>query len=89
VQLKIAETLETQGRLKEAVQEYLKVTYLYSEDATATVKAYLRVARIFEAQEDFQEALNIYKKVIAMNVPEAKYAQERIDWIKSNVKIGK
>jgi hypothetical protein len=44
------------------------------------------VAAIYEDKEDFKEALNIYRKIIAMNADEAKYAQERIDYIKTHVK---
>jgi TolA-binding protein len=86
IQLKIAEVLEAQGKLDEAVEEYLKVTYLYSERKDLAVKSLLRVAQIYEDKENFKEALNFYKRIIAMNVPEAKFAQERIDWIKSHTR---
>jgi bifunctional ADP-heptose synthase (sugar kinase/adenylyltransferase) len=62
------------------------VTYLYSENAAFSTKALLRVAQIYEAKENFKEAANIYKRIVSMNVEEAKYAQERIDWIKTHVK---
>jgi len=50
------------------------------------VKALLRVAAIYEDKENFKEAASIYKRIISMDVQEAKYAQERIDWIKAHVK---
>ena len=86
IQFKIAEVLQAQANLQEATEEYLKVTYLYSENNNLAVKALLRVAEIYEGKEDFKEALNLYKRIISMNTEEAKYAQERIDWIKTHVR---
>jgi len=88
VQFKIAEVLQAQGALDEAVEEYLKVNYLYSESENNlfAVKALLRVAQIYEDKENFKEAVHIYQKVIATNAEEAKYAKERLDWIKTHVK---
>jgi TolA-binding protein len=86
IQLKIAEVLQTQGLPDEAIEEYLKVAYLYSENNNLVVKALLRVGQIYEDRENFKEAVNIYKRVISMDVEEAKYAQERIDWIMQHTK---
>jgi TolA-binding protein len=86
VQFKIAEVLQAQGKSLEATEEYLKVTYLYSENNDLAVKSLLRVAGIYEDGENFKEAINIYKRITSMNVEEAKYAKERIDWIKIHVK---
>ncbi len=86
IQFKIAETIEAQGKKEEAIEEYLKVTYLYSDNNQLNVKSFLRIAAIYEDKENFKEARNIYKKIIALNVQEAKYAQERIDWIDAHVK---
>lgn len=89
IQLKIAETLQAQGRPEEAIEAYLKTAYLYSRDAQEqafAVKSLLRVAQIYEGRENFAEALNLYKKVITIDSEEAKYAQERVEWIKKQVK---
>ncbi|MFH0912852.1 MAG: tetratricopeptide repeat protein [Candidatus Omnitrophota bacterium] len=86
VQFKIAETLQAQGEYAEATEEYMKVTYLYAENNDLAVKSLLRVAAIYENKENFKEAVSIYKRIKAMNVKEAKYAQERIDWIKEHAK---
>ncbi|MBI4707874.1 MAG: hypothetical protein HY761_08125 [Candidatus Omnitrophica bacterium] len=86
IQLKIAEVLEAQGKVNEAIEEYLKVTYLYSDNNTYSVKALLRVAEIYEGMENFKEASNIYKRIIATSAEEAKYAKERLDWINQHVK---
>ncbi|MDP2937985.1 MAG: tetratricopeptide repeat protein, partial [Candidatus Omnitrophota bacterium] len=84
IQFKIAEALQSEGSYPEAIEEYLKVTYLYSENNDLAVKALLRVAAIYEDKENFKEATNIYKRINSMNVQEAKYAQERIDWIRAH-----
>lgn len=86
IQMKIAEVLEAQGKPDEAIEEYLKVTYLFPENSSQAVKALLRVAQIYESKENFKEALNIYKRIVAIDTEEAKYAQERIDWINSHIK---
>jgi len=86
IQFKIAEALEAQGSSSDAIEEYLKVTYLYSENNDLAVKALLRVAAIYEDKENFKEAVKIYKRINSMDVQEAKYAQERIDWIRAHSK---
>jgi len=77
-QFNIAECLEELGNLNEAVEEYLKVNYLYSEDKTLVAKALLRVAQIYEHKNDIASAKDLYQKVSRMEVNEAKYAQEKL-----------
>ena len=86
IQLKIAEVLQAGGKPDLAIEEYLKVTYLYSEDSSLSVKALLRVAEIYEDKQNFKEASNIYQRIISMNTPEAKYARERQEAIKGEIK---
>lgn len=82
IQFKIAELSQERGDSHQAIEEYLKVGYLYSENNQLVIKALLRVAAIFENKEDFKAALNIYEKIISMQVEESKYAKERVSWIK-------
>jgi TolA-binding protein len=89
IQFKIAEVFQAKGNQPMAIEEYLKVTYLYSEDNSLATRALLRVAAIYEDKENYQEALNIYKRIISMDVEEKKYAQERIEWINSHTLIDK
>ncbi len=84
LQFKIAECLQEQRRLKEAIEEYLKVTYGYSQDKSLVAKALIRVGQIYEDKERFTEARQVYRKVLSMEVQEAKYAQERIQEIDFN-----
>lgn len=88
IQLKIAQTLQAQGKTQEAIEAYLKTAYLYSsaEDRSFAVRSLLRVAEIYEGRENFQEALGVYGKVISMNTEEAKYAEERVEWINRHAK---
>ncbi len=86
IQFRLAETEKLGGQTQAAIEDYLKVAYLYSENQALAIKSLLRIAAIYEEKENFPEAVNIYKRIISMNVEEAKYAQERIDWIKTNIK---
>lgn len=86
IQFKIADAYQAQGEYSQAIEEYLKVTYLYAENSDLAVKSLLRVAAIYEDKENFKEAVNIYKRIKAMDVEEAKYAQERMDWIRAHTK---
>jgi len=87
MQFRIAETLEAQGKVPEAIEEYLKVTYLYSDNNDLAVKSLLRVAVIYEGREDFQEAVNIYSRISLMDAEESKYARERIGNIEAKYKV--
>jgi len=49
------------------------------------VKSLLRIAQIYEGKDDFKEAVKIYDKVISLGAEEAKYAKERVEWIKKNI----
>ena len=81
IQFKLAEVLQAEGKIEEAIEEYMKVTYLYSEDNNLTVKSLLRVAELYENKQNYKEAINIYKRIASLNVEESKYAQERIGQI--------
>lgn len=86
IQFQIAEVLQAQGKILEAITEYLKVANLYPEDKDLVAKSLLRIATIYEDKENFQEAVNVYKRIASMRIEEAKYAQERIDWISAYIK---
>ncbi|MCM8789770.1 MAG: tetratricopeptide repeat protein, partial [Candidatus Omnitrophica bacterium] len=89
IQFRLAEVFQAQNLdMKKTIEEYLKVTYLYSDNPQLAVKALLRVAQIYEDSGEFKEAERIYEKIISMNVEEGKFAQERIDWINSHTKEG-
>ncbi|MFA6378750.1 MAG: tetratricopeptide repeat protein, partial [Candidatus Omnitrophota bacterium] len=81
LQFEIADLSEMLNKSNEAVDEYLKIPYLYPSDTTLVIKAYLRAARIFEDKEDWVNAKIIYEKIMAYSVDEKTFAQERLDQI--------
>ncbi len=85
LQFSIADTYELLNRPDKAVEEYFKIPYLYAHETGWMIKAYLRIGRIFEDQENWTEAKRVYSRVLEHNTEETKYAQERLEWIKKNV----
>ncbi|MBI4309583.1 MAG: tetratricopeptide repeat protein [Candidatus Omnitrophica bacterium] len=78
----IADAYEVSGRFEETVDYYLKVPAQHPDQVVWVVKAYLRVAKIFEDRKDWEGAAVTYQKIIQLKTEESKYAQERLDWIK-------
>jgi tetratricopeptide (TPR) repeat protein len=81
LQFAIGDTYELMGNFDKANEAYLKIPYLYKDEIAWVIKAYLRVARIYENSQNWENARTTYAKILAFNTEEAKYAQERIDWI--------
>ena len=86
IQFNLADTLELMSRTEDAITEYLKIPDLYPNEQSWVVKAFLRVAKIYEEGEDWEGARVTYKKIIQLKTPEATFAQERLDWIKNNTR---
>jgi tetratricopeptide (TPR) repeat protein len=80
----LADTLELMNRTEDAIAQYLKIPQLYPNEHIWDVKAYLRVAKIYEEGADWEGAHVTYQKIIQLNTPEATFAQERLDWINNN-----
>jgi len=78
IQFGIAELLEELDKKKDAQEAYLKVYYLYPEDKVWAVKALLRVARIYEDAQDKKNFVSCLEKISKFDVPEAKYAKDRL-----------
>ncbi len=85
LQFHIADTYELLNRRDQAVEEYLKLPYLYANETEWVVKSYLRVARIFEDEERWAQAQTIYGKIIPYDTDERKFAQERLEWIEEHI----
>lgn len=81
LQFSIGDAYEMMSSWDKATEAYLKVPYLYKDETAWAVKAYLRAARVFENNEQWDNAKTTYAKVLTYKTEEAKYAQERIDWI--------
>jgi tetratricopeptide (TPR) repeat protein len=85
LQFLIADTYQLYNQNDRAVEEYLKIPYLYANDAYWTIKAYLRTARIFEDNEQWKDAKITYTKILTFETDESKFAQERLDWIQEHI----
>ncbi|MDP2654559.1 MAG: tetratricopeptide repeat protein [Candidatus Omnitrophota bacterium] len=85
IQFRIADMYELQNDTARALDEYFKIPSLYLPETAWVVKAYLRMARIYEDQEGWEEAATTYRKIQDLKTEEAKYAQERLDWIQENI----
>ncbi|MFT5387625.1 MAG: TolA-binding protein [Candidatus Omnitrophota bacterium] len=84
IQFLIGDLYEISKESNKAIEEYLKISYLYENETTWIIKSYLRVGRVFEDSDQWEKAKTIYQKVIKYETEEAKFAEERIQWINAN-----
>jgi len=84
-QFAIGESYEELGDNEEALSEYLKVKYLYPEITYWSARAGLRAAYIFEVKQRWNDARKIYEEMAGADLEEAKYAKERLEWIRNHV----
>lgn len=84
IQFHIADIYEILFETDRAIEEYLKISYLYPKETDWIIKSYLRLGRIFEDREEWEQAVLTYNKILKYNTDEVKFAQERLDWIKNN-----
>ncbi len=82
IQFAIAQCRESQEDLPQALDEYLKVYYLYPEAFVWSRKAQLKCAQIFERQAQWQKAMAIYEKLADGDSPEAECARKRLQQLK-------
>ena len=81
----VGDVYEILNNQQKAIEEYLKIPYLYPKDTRWIIKAYLRIAKIFENTEQWDDAVNVYKKIMVYEVDERAFAQERLDWIRQYI----
>ncbi len=77
----MADAYELMGQADKSVDYYLKIPLESPGEGEWVVKAYLRVAKVFEDRHDWAGARVTYQKIIQLKTEESKYAQERLDWI--------
>ena len=78
--------LEKAAKEQEAIEEYFKVIYVFADQGVSgagdskdyNIKAYFRIARIYEKMGNAKEAKKIYQKIINLGVEEAKIAEMRL-----------
>ncbi len=85
LQFTIGDLDELSNKQDSAVEEYLKLAYLYPKETAWIVKAYLRAARFLEGSEKWDDAKTVYQKIIQYKTEELKFAQERMDWINEHI----
>lgn len=85
IQFLIADTYETIHEKDKAVENYLKIPYIYPEAKNWGIKSFLRIAKIYEDDEKWEEAKTIYQKASELNLEESKFANERLEWINENI----
>ncbi|MDD5408917.1 MAG: tetratricopeptide repeat protein [Candidatus Omnitrophica bacterium] len=86
IQFSLAEVYEAKNELDPAIETYLKIAETYSDNAQLSARALLRAAKLYEDKDDFRRALDIYGKIARNKTEESKFAQERIEGIKANIK---
>ncbi|MEI8350011.1 MAG: tetratricopeptide repeat protein [Candidatus Omnitrophota bacterium] len=88
IRFSLGTCLEKTNQNKEAIDEYFKAAYIFSKDTPEepvtdseeyTVKAYFRVAKIYEKENKTAAAIEIYKKIVGSDTEEAKIAKERLE----------
>lgn len=82
IQFSIAECWYAQGELPQALDSYLKVIYLYPEPVVYSQRAQLRCAEIFEQQDNWAKANEIYQKLASEDSPQAQLAREKLKDLK-------
>ncbi len=85
IQFLKADLYDSLGKTDKSIDAYLKIPYLYPEETKWVIKSYLRIARLFENNETWDEAVLIYDKILEYQVDERTFAQERLDWIQTNI----
>ena len=86
IHVQIGECYEKQGRIEEAEREYLKAAYLFPDVPYWPVNAQLNVARLLEGQNKWDEAKKVYEKLSSLDRDEGRYAKERLEWIRENIR---
>ncbi|MCF7895033.1 MAG: tetratricopeptide repeat protein [Candidatus Omnitrophica bacterium] len=79
---------EKKKLLQNAIEQYFKLIYTYPEptnDNSKTnykIKAYFRIAKIYENQGDIEQAKEVYQKIINLDINESKIAKIRLKKLK-------
>lgn len=84
IRFNLAEALEADSEFDAAIEQYLLAADLYVQPSYSSVTALLRAAKLNEDKGNFKQASEIYKRIIRQGTDEAKFAQERVEWINAN-----
>ncbi|MBN2120056.1 MAG: tetratricopeptide repeat protein [Candidatus Omnitrophica bacterium] len=78
--------LEKMGNSGEAIKNFLEGIYIFPDDKKNIIKSYLRIAKLYEKLGQPREASKAYRKIIDMDVEEAKYAREKLEELEESKK---
>lgn len=86
IQFEIGECYEALGQADKALEEFLRLTYLYPKSTYWVMRSNLKTGALFEKQGKWEEAVKTYEKLAGWNrLEEAEVARERLKWIRSQV----
>ena len=88
IQFEIGECYEALGNTEKALEEFLRLAYLYPKSTYWVMRAYLKSGTLLEKQGKLQEAAQIYEKLAGWHrLEEAEVARERLEWIKKQIPV--
>lgn len=79
----LANCLEKENLTQEALKYFFELIYSYPKEADYKVRAYFRIARLYENQNDFNQAQQAYQKIIDLGARESNIAKARLKRIKT------
>lgn len=88
VRFSLASCLEKMEKNKDAIEEYLKVIYLFTseknqaadgQNADYGIKAYFRAAKIYEKENKIEAAKEFYQKIAGFDTEESRVAKARLE----------
>jgi len=72
----IAASLEAQGKIGDAIQQYKKISALYSTDPNIIIPVKLTLGRLNEAENKPDQAAQMYKELASLNAPNDPWVAE-------------
>lgn len=86
IQFEVGECYQALGEDKKALEEFLRVAYLYPKSTYWVVRANLKAGSLFEKEGKWEEAVQTYEKLSQWGrIEEAEIARERLNWIRKQI----
>lgn len=83
IQFEMGECYEALGNGEKALEEFLRLSYLYPKSTYWVMRSYLKIGALFEKQGKWEEAVQTYEKLTEWHrLEEAEIARRRLEWIK-------
>ncbi len=81
-QFNIGETYFVKGDFKNAMLEYMRLSYVYGKFTDWAIKGQIRAARSYKELGEIEQAKNLLEKIIS-KYPDTSYGQEAKDLLSS------